>query len=300
MDDPNMTMEEYVKLEEEKARRHGRGFNWQTATYGKIRVDGDFHDLRSVEAEFPAIIIDDTFAPQDALLCKSQVSTPVNNEIDFKISFDESDDGDYTIICDKNSFSYKMISINDMKTDSENDNEKADETSLSEYDKEEQNVLYFNDLFPFNIIRLDDSKSDEDNDDNDIDIVQSSGDNKVPTLYDSTGPNLLLFQGGNEQSHVSIPSLRALNLNLIRTSESEYSVEKSESDSHLNLNKWSRIIMEYMVKLSKSCAFWSLNEDILKIYDSDYQYVVSIKEDTTYPCLHSPKTMKEARSMRRI
>ncbi|GKG24757.1 hypothetical protein Tco_0395385, partial [Tanacetum coccineum] len=28
----------------------------------------------------------------------------------------------------------------------------------------------------------------------------------------------------------------AVNLNLIRTSESEYSVEKSESDSHLNLN----------------------------------------------------------------
>ncbi|GJW11540.1 uncharacterized mitochondrial protein-like protein [Tanacetum coccineum] len=34
---------------------------------------------------------------------------------------------------------------------------------------------------------------------------------------------------------------QALNLNLIRTSEFEYSVEKSESDSHLNLNKWSRI-----------------------------------------------------------
>ncbi|GJW76404.1 hypothetical protein Tco_0138086 [Tanacetum coccineum] len=30
--------------------------------------------------------------------------------------------------------------------------------------------------------------------------------------------------------------LVALNLNLIRTSKSEYSVEKSESDSHLNLN----------------------------------------------------------------
>ncbi|GJX58681.1 hypothetical protein Tco_0290071, partial [Tanacetum coccineum] len=29
-------------------------------------------------------------------------------------------------------------------------------------------------------------------------------------------------------------------LNLIRTSESEYSVEKSESDSYLNMNKWSR------------------------------------------------------------
>ncbi|GJR19706.1 hypothetical protein Tco_0968233 [Tanacetum coccineum] len=52
MDDPNMTMEEYIKLEE-KARRRGRVFNWQTATYGKIRVDDDLYDLRSMEAEFP-------------------------------------------------------------------------------------------------------------------------------------------------------------------------------------------------------------------------------------------------------
>ncbi|GJW43786.1 hypothetical protein Tco_0072585 [Tanacetum coccineum] len=125
MDDPNMTMEEYIKFEEEKARRHGRVFDWQTATYGKIRVDDDLYDLRSMEAEFPAIIIDDAFEPQDALQCKSQVSTPVNDEIDFRISFDESDDEDYTIICDKDSFSYKMISVNNLKTDSENDNEKV-------------------------------------------------------------------------------------------------------------------------------------------------------------------------------
>ncbi|GKE61619.1 hypothetical protein Tco_1511986, partial [Tanacetum coccineum] len=62
MDDPNMAMEEYIKLEEEKASRHGRVFNWQTTTYGKIRVDDDPHDLRSVEAEFPAIVINDPFA----------------------------------------------------------------------------------------------------------------------------------------------------------------------------------------------------------------------------------------------
>ncbi|GJS45431.1 retrovirus-related pol polyprotein from transposon TNT 1-94 [Tanacetum coccineum] len=121
----NMTMEEYIKLEEEKARRRGRVFNWQTATNGKIRVDDDLYDLRSMEAEFPAIVIDDTFTPQDALPCKSQVSTLVNDEIDFRISFGESDDEDYTIICDKNSFSYKMISFNNLKTDSENDNENA-------------------------------------------------------------------------------------------------------------------------------------------------------------------------------
>ncbi|GJY45811.1 hypothetical protein Tco_0434874 [Tanacetum coccineum] len=31
MDDPNITMEEYIRLEEEKARRQGRAFNWQSA-----------------------------------------------------------------------------------------------------------------------------------------------------------------------------------------------------------------------------------------------------------------------------
>ncbi|GJX52623.1 hypothetical protein Tco_0280992 [Tanacetum coccineum] len=125
MDDPNMTMEEYIKFEEEKARRHGRVFDWKTVTYGKIRVDDDLYDLRSMEAEFPAIIVDDAFEPQEARQCKSQVSTPVNDEIDFRISFDESEDGDYTIIYNKDSFSYKMISVNNLKTDSENDNEKV-------------------------------------------------------------------------------------------------------------------------------------------------------------------------------
>ncbi|GKB22949.1 hypothetical protein Tco_0862350, partial [Tanacetum coccineum] len=50
----------------------------------------------------------------------------------------------------------------------------------------------------------------------------------------------------------------------------------------------------------KRRAFWSLNEDILKINDFDYQYAVSIKEDTVYSCLHSPKATKETSSIRRI
>ncbi|GJV22862.1 hypothetical protein Tco_1375557 [Tanacetum coccineum] len=61
-----------------------------------------------------------------------------------------------------------------------------------------------------------------------------------------------------------------------------------------------QVITEYLVNISKRRAFWSLNEDILKINDSDYQYAVSIKEDTAYPCLHSPKTTKETSSIRRI
>ncbi|GKB39340.1 hypothetical protein Tco_0884282 [Tanacetum coccineum] len=33
MDDLNITMEEYIRLEEEKARKHGKVFNWETAKY---------------------------------------------------------------------------------------------------------------------------------------------------------------------------------------------------------------------------------------------------------------------------
>ncbi|GJU07112.1 hypothetical protein Tco_1123542 [Tanacetum coccineum] len=91
----------------------------------KIKVDDDLHNLSFVEAEFPAIVINDAVTPQDELQCKYQVSAPINDEIDFRISFDESDDEDYIILFDKNSFSYKMISVNDLKMDSEDDYEKV-------------------------------------------------------------------------------------------------------------------------------------------------------------------------------
>ncbi|GKB64387.1 hypothetical protein Tco_0920573 [Tanacetum coccineum] len=55
MDDPNITMKEYIRLEEEKAHRHGKVYNWETATYGKIWDNEDVHDLGSIETEFPVI-----------------------------------------------------------------------------------------------------------------------------------------------------------------------------------------------------------------------------------------------------
>ncbi|GJS05859.1 hypothetical protein Tco_0362655 [Tanacetum coccineum] len=118
-DDPKMTMEEYIRLEEEKARRRGKVFNWETAKYGKIWYDEDVHDLRSVETEFPAIVFNDNLTSNETHFCEPTVSA-LNDEIDFRISFDESNDEDYTVIYDKNSFSYKIISVNDLKTDSEN------------------------------------------------------------------------------------------------------------------------------------------------------------------------------------
>ncbi|GJT61570.1 hypothetical protein Tco_1005103 [Tanacetum coccineum] len=219
MDDPNITMEEYIRLEEETARRLGKVYNGKTAMY----------------------VFDDAFMSEVTLSCKPTVSPLNDNKIDFRISFDEFDDEDYTVIFDKKSFSYKIIYVDNFKTDSENDNDKVNmpsflspdptvsyfddlgffkdfenvfsaivyndaltsksdsstervkiphridefdlktETSLSECDEEEQNVVYFNGLFHFNIIYPNDLKSDKDNDDDKIDIKQYSCGNVINT-----------------------------------------------------------------------------------------------------------------------
>ncbi|GJR48948.1 hypothetical protein Tco_1317051 [Tanacetum coccineum] len=95
MDDPNITMEEYIRLEEEKAHRRGKVYNWETATYGKIWDNEDVHDLGSIKTEFPAIVFNETLTSEATLSCEPTVSS-LNNEIDFRISLDESDDEDYT------------------------------------------------------------------------------------------------------------------------------------------------------------------------------------------------------------
>ncbi|GKA71173.1 hypothetical protein Tco_0777312, partial [Tanacetum coccineum] len=96
MDNPNITMEEYIRLEEEKACRRGKVYNWETATYGKIWDNEDIHNLGSVETEFPAIVFNDTLTSEATLSCEPMVSSLNNNEIDFRILFDESDDEDCT------------------------------------------------------------------------------------------------------------------------------------------------------------------------------------------------------------
>ncbi|GKA65487.1 hypothetical protein Tco_0765194, partial [Tanacetum coccineum] len=117
MDNPNVTMEEYIRLEEEKAQRHGQTFNWQTATFRKVKNNEDDDDCSiDFETEFLAIVFDNTTTSFEPSVCP-----PNENEVDFRISLDESNDEDYTVIFDENSFSYKIISVNDLKTDSEND-----------------------------------------------------------------------------------------------------------------------------------------------------------------------------------
>nr|GEV41954.1 hypothetical protein [Tanacetum cinerariifolium] len=166
MNDPDITMEECIRLEEEKACRRVIVFdNTRTSkvtpSYEPIEsplnenkinfrisfdesddedytiwYDEDVHDMRYVETEFPAIVFNDT------LMFEPTVSS-LNNEIEFRISFDESDDEDHTVIYGKNSFSYKITYVNDLKTDSENYNDKV---NMPSFLSPKPTVSYFDDL----------------------------------------------------------------------------------------------------------------------------------------------------------
>ncbi|GKC20589.1 hypothetical protein Tco_1022739 [Tanacetum coccineum] len=177
MNNPNITIEEYIRLQDEKALRHDRTFNWQIATYGDC--------FTNFETEFPAIVFDDTLM-SDATLSFEPTVSPLNeNEIDFRISFDESDDEDYTTTSRilrefpatvyNDALTSKLDSLTKHAVSPHYIDELnlKNDTSLSKYDEEEQSVVYFNDLFPLNIIYLEDLKSDKDNGDDEINIIQS-------------------------------------------------------------------------------------------------------------------------------
>ncbi|GJR04445.1 hypothetical protein Tco_0527429 [Tanacetum coccineum] len=122
MDNPNITMEEYIRLEEEKARRHGKTFNWQTATFGKVKNYEDEDDCSiDFETKFTTIVFDNTLA---AIPSEPKVCPPNENKVDFRISLDESDDEDYTydeeiVSCFNDLFN--IIHPDDSKSEKDND-----------------------------------------------------------------------------------------------------------------------------------------------------------------------------------
>nr|GFC56507.1 hypothetical protein [Tanacetum cinerariifolium] len=73
------------------------------------------------EIKFLSIVLNNTSTSDTTPSYEPTISHPNKNKVDFIISLDESDDEDYTMIFDENSFSYKIISVNDLKMDSEND-----------------------------------------------------------------------------------------------------------------------------------------------------------------------------------
>nr|GEX82504.1 hypothetical protein [Tanacetum cinerariifolium] len=146
MDDLNITMEEYIELESKKARRHGQTFNWETSTYGKVKYCEDIDYFKDFETNFPTIVYKDALASDHEISSKPTVSPLYDKAIDFEIeiSSDESDDEDYTFIYDENSFSYKLISINDLKSNSENDNDEINISSKDIVIEPSDNVIIYN------------------------------------------------------------------------------------------------------------------------------------------------------------
>ncbi|GJX11977.1 hypothetical protein Tco_0201836 [Tanacetum coccineum] len=176
MDDPNITMEEYIRLEEEKARRRGKVFNWETATYDKIWDNEDVHDLISVETKFPAIALNDEVSSK-TLSCEPTPTVSYFDDLDFFKDFEN----EFPAIVYNDAQTSKSDLLTELILNPQHIDEfdLKDETSLFECDEEEQNVLNFNDLFPFNVIYPNDSKSDKDNDDDKVDIEHSLGDLSV-------------------------------------------------------------------------------------------------------------------------
>ncbi|GJU30068.1 hypothetical protein Tco_1173657 [Tanacetum coccineum] len=58
MDDPNITMEEYIQLMADKARGRDQTFNWETATNDEVYCD-DLDSFTDFETYFPAIVYND-------------------------------------------------------------------------------------------------------------------------------------------------------------------------------------------------------------------------------------------------
>nr|GEW98948.1 hypothetical protein [Tanacetum cinerariifolium] len=97
---------------------------YNDALTSEPKISSDF------ENEFPPIVYNDALATDRMISSEPSVSPLDNNEINFKKSFDESEAEDYTVIYDKKSFSYKIISINDLKIDLKNDNDEVDIPSI--------------------------------------------------------------------------------------------------------------------------------------------------------------------------
>nr|GEX70970.1 hypothetical protein [Tanacetum cinerariifolium] len=134
MDDPDITMKEYIQLEAKKARKRGQEFNWETATYGKVKYFEDIDYFKDFENEFPAIVYKDALTSKLEVSSERTISAHHIKKVDFNfaISFDESDEEDYTFSYDKNLFSYKLVSFNDLKLNSDNDDDKIDIKQSSE------------------------------------------------------------------------------------------------------------------------------------------------------------------------
>nr|GEX87226.1 zinc finger, CCHC-type [Tanacetum cinerariifolium] len=89
----------------------------------------------------------------------------------------------------------------------------------------------------------------KDNDDDKVDIEHSSRDLSVKPLHD-------LIQGGSEQSHVSISSLRVCMYGLCRPPGILVNLDNSTSNVLIPLDSWTSGLLVYKEPLSRSISTW--------------------------------------------
>nr|GEZ26074.1 hypothetical protein [Tanacetum cinerariifolium] len=82
--------------------------------------------LAPLPKKVPAIVYEDALTSEPEFSPEPTVSPHHVKEVDleFEISFSKSDDEDYTIIYNNDSFSYKIIYVNDLKSNADNDDGK--------------------------------------------------------------------------------------------------------------------------------------------------------------------------------
>ncbi|GKA50582.1 hypothetical protein Tco_0743655, partial [Tanacetum coccineum] len=90
MDDQNITMVEYIRLQTKKAQKNGQTFNWRTATYRKVYYE-DFNSFTNFEADFPAIVYNDALTSNKNVLSEPTFGIPFDPKRYYK-------DGVYTKI----------------------------------------------------------------------------------------------------------------------------------------------------------------------------------------------------------
>ncbi|GJW17728.1 hypothetical protein Tco_0025164 [Tanacetum coccineum] len=82
MDDPNITMEDYIQLMADKARGRDQTFNWETAMYGKVYCE-DLDSFTDFETDFLAIVYNAASTSNQNV--SSEPTEPVNNYIEINI-----------------------------------------------------------------------------------------------------------------------------------------------------------------------------------------------------------------------
>ncbi|GJX50326.1 hypothetical protein Tco_0277171 [Tanacetum coccineum] len=134
IDNPYITIEEYVEYETEKALRNNQVYNWETAKYGKIEYIKDINYLRFFETKFPAIVYDDALSSQhiDKANWKNKTSLFEHDDEKYNIKskrkalkkrFSKKEKFNILSI-DEDLFSYDIFSVNYLKLDKDKDEDK--------------------------------------------------------------------------------------------------------------------------------------------------------------------------------